>query len=259
MNLELKKKRVAITGASKGIGAAVAEAFAEEGCDIHLVARGAEILDQLADRLRATHNVNVVAHPTDLRKSAEVNRLGQMLPDIDILVNNAGDIPGGSLEALDEAGWRQGWELKVFGYINLTRIMYSKMKAQGGGVIINNIGAAGDRVDFNYIAGSTGNAGLMAFTRALGSRSLDHNIRVVGVSPGPVETDRIVTLMKGIARTRFNDENRYPELMAHWPRGRAAKPREIADMIAFLASDRSAYTSGTVVTIDGGLSSRGGF
>jgi NAD(P)-dependent dehydrogenase (short-subunit alcohol dehydrogenase family) len=209
--------------------------------------------------LRASHGVEVTTHVVDLRVSEDVKRLGRELPEIDVLVNNAGDIPGGPLEAIDEDTWRRGWELKVFGYISLTRIIYSRMKGQGGGVIINNIGVAGERVDFEYIAGSTGNAALMAFTRAQGSRSLDHGIRVVGVNPGPVETARIVTLMKAKARTRLSDEKRYEELMADWPRGRAAKPREIADMIAFLASDRSAYTSGAIVTVDGGLSARGGF
>jgi hypothetical protein len=130
------------------------------------------------------------------------------------------------------------------------------MKARGHGVIVNDIGAAGERFDFDYIAGSAGNAALMAFTRALGGRSLQDNIRVVGINPGPVETDRIVSLMKRQAESRFGDAERYPELMQRFPRGRAAKPREIADMMAFLASERSGYTSGTIVTIDGGISAR---
>jgi len=130
------------------------------------------------------------------------------------------------------------------------------MKARGGGVIINDIGAAGERFDADYIAGSAGNAALMAFTRALGGKSLDDKIRVIGINPGPVETDRIVSLMKAGAKSRFGDEERYRELMARFPLGRAAKPREIADMMAFLASDRSSYTTGVIVTIDGGICAR---
>ncbi len=125
------------------------------------------------------------------------------------------------------------------------------MKARGSGVIINIIGAAGERFDYNYITGSTGNAALMAFTKSLGGGSLHHGVRVIGINPGPVQTDRIVTLMKARARDRFGDESRYPELMKNYPLGRPAKPREIADMTAFLASDRSGYTSGSIVTIDG--------
>jgi NAD(P)-dependent dehydrogenase (short-subunit alcohol dehydrogenase family) len=256
MDLNLRGKNALITGASKGIGAATAEALAEEGCGLRLAARDQGTLDVLAMRLREKHGVEVHTHAVDLRKAQDVERLAAWSGDIDILVNNAGDIPGGSLSGVSEDAWRHAWDLKVFGYINLTRLVYSRMKTRGHGVIINDIGAAGERFDFNYIAGSAGNAALMAFTRALGGRSLDDNIRVVGVNPGPVETDRIVNLMKAQAKARHGDETRYRELMARFPLGRAAKPREIADMIAFLASDRSAYTSGVVFTIDGGICAR---
>jgi len=200
--------------------------------------------------------VACVGHAVDLRYGEELARLADAVGDIDVLVNNAGDIPGGSLEKVDGEAWRHAWQLKVFGYIDLTRLIYARMKARGGGVIVNDIGAAGERFDFDYIAGSTGNAALMAFTRALGGKSLQDNIRVVGINPGPVETDRIVSLMKTQAKARFGDEARYRELMARFPLGRAAHPREIADMMAFLASDRSAYTSGVIVTIDGGICAR---
>ena len=258
MDLRLKGKSVLITGASKGIGAAAAEAFAEEGCSVHLLARDEAALSALAERLRRAHGVDAVVHAVDLRQPDQLEAAAASVSDIDILVNNAGDIPSGALDAVDEAAWRHGWELKVFGYINLTRRIYAAMKVRGGGVIVNDIGAAGERFDFDYIAGSTGNAALMAFTRALGSRSLRDNIRVVGINPGPVETDRIVMLMKSQAAVHLGDENRYPELVKHLPLGRAAKPREIADLMVFLASERSAYTSGVIFTVDGGISARGG-
>lgn len=253
MDLNLCGRSALITGASKGIGAAAAEALAEEGCNLRLAARSKLELEHLAKRLRAEHGVKVAVHVADLRKSEDIAALAAAASDIDILINNAGDIPGGPLDKVFEDTWRHGWELKVFGYINLTRLIYAQMKAHGNGVIINDIGAAGERFDSNYIAGSTGNAALMAFTRALGGRSLRDNIRVVGINPGPVETDRIVTLMKTQAKNQFDDEGRYVELMAQFPKGRPAKPREIADMMAFLASDRSGYTSGVIVTIDGGM------
>ena len=172
--------------------------------------------------------------------------------DIDILVNNAGDIPGGSIDKIDEATWRHAWELKVFGYINLTRAIYAQMKARGHGVIVNDIGAAGEKFDANYICGSAGNAALMAFTRALGGKSLADNIRVVGINPGPVGTDRHVTLLKTRAKNQFGDENRYKEFQKGMPLGRPAHAREIGDLMAFLASDRSGYTSGVIFTVDGG-------
>ena len=258
MDLHLRGKSVLITGASKGIGAAAAEVFAEEGCDLHLAARGQKALEVLAERLAADHGVEVRTHAVDLRRAADLDRLAEAAGEIDILINNAGDVPGGSLELIDEATWRHAWELKVFGYINLTRRIYAAMKARGRGVIVNDIGSAGERFDANYIAGAAGNAALMTFTRALGGRSLEDGIRVVGINPGPVETDRIISLMKRQAAARFGDESRYAEIMSRFPLGRAAKPREIADLMAYLASDRSAYTSGVVFTVDGGISARGG-
>jgi len=255
MDLHLKGKRVLITGASRGIGAAAAEVFAQEGCELHLAARSLKSFGNMGSRMLAEFGVKCTTHVVDLRKPEDLARLAKDAGDADILINNAGDIPGGPLDKIDEATWRHAWELKVFGYINLTRLIYAQMKAWGG-VIINDIGAAGERFDFDYIAGTSGNAALMAFTRALGSKSLRDNIRVVGINPGPVETDRIVALMKTQAKARFGDEERYRELMARFPLGRAARPQEIADMMAFLASDRSAYTSGVIVTIDGGISAR---
>lgn len=254
MDLHLRGKSVLITGASKGIGAAAAEAFAEEGCNVHLAARNMEAMEALAARLGASHPVNITAHAVDLRRAEDIDRLARETKGIDILVNNAGDVPGGTLDKIDEATWRQGWELKVFGYINLTRLVFADMKARGHGVIINDIGAAGERFDYDSIAASVGNAALMAFTKSLGGRSLHFGVRVVGINPGPVQTDRMLALMKTFARNRFGDEGRYPELMKNFPQGRAAKPREIADMMAFLASDRSGYTSGVIITIDGAAS-----
>ena len=253
MDLHLRGKRVLITGASKGIGAAAAEAFAEEGCNLLLAARSGEQLKALAQRLRSAHQIDAATIVTDLRKQEDISRLVKEAADIDILVNNAGDIPGGSIDKIDEATWRHAWELKVFGYINITRAIYARMKARGGGVIVNDIGVAGEKFDANYICGSTGNAAIMSFTRALGSKSLADNIRVVGINPGPVGTDRHVTLLKTRAKNQFGDENRYTEFQKGLPLGRPAHAREIGDLMAFLASDRSAYTSGVIFTVDGGI------
>ena len=174
-----------------------------------------------------------------------------------ILVNNAGAIPGGSLEKVDEASWREAWNLKVFGYINLTRAVYANLAASGGGVIVNVIGAAGERQDYNYVAGSTGNAGLMAFTRALGSESAKDNIRVVAINPGMTETERLVTLMRGVAEDKGRDPDDWRSELSGLPFGRPGTAAEVADLVAFLASKRASYISGTVVTIDGGSSARG--
>ena len=99
-----------------------------------------------------------------------------------------------------EDRWRAAWDLKVYGYINMCRRFYALMKQRGRGVIINVLGMAGERMDVGYIAGSTGNAGLMAFTKALGGAASADNLRVVGINPGAIATDRLVTMMKKRAR-----------------------------------------------------------
>ena len=176
----------------------------------------------------------------DLRDGKALARLAETAWPFDILINNAGDIPQGTIETVDEAKWRHAWELKVFGYINLTRLVYAKMKAQGHGVIVNILGAAGERLNAGYIAGSTGNAGLMAFTRTLGSRSLAGQYKSGRHQSGPGRNRPHDHPPQGAgARQQFGDENRWRELIKNYPLGRAASPREIADMMAFLASDRS--------------------
>jgi NAD(P)-dependent dehydrogenase (short-subunit alcohol dehydrogenase family) len=126
------------------------------------------------------------------------------------------------------------------------------MKARRAGVIINVIGAAGESFPTGYIAGAAGNASLMAFTRALGKGAPADGLRVVAINPGPVETDRLVMLRRAEAQAKFGDPERWRELTAGMPFGRAASPKEIANAVAFLASPLSAYTTGTVLTINGG-------
>ncbi|WP_375456807.1 SDR family oxidoreductase, partial [uncultured Methylobacterium sp.] len=122
--------------------------------------------------------------------------------------------------------------------------------------ILNNIGNGGEVCDPNYIEGAAGNAALMAMTRALGGSSLDDNIRVVGVNPGPVDTTRIYTMLRKFAETKLGDAGRYEELLERYPLKRPAKVHEVTDLFLFLASFRSGYTSGTIVTVDGGIASK---
>lgn len=256
MDLGLNGKSVLVTGASQGIGEGLARAFAAEGASLKLTARRKELLAALATTLGKDFGTHVEFFPMDLTAPGAAEDLAEQAGDVDILVNNAGVIPGGNLAAIDEAAWREGWELKVLGYINLCRLYYQRMKAAGGGVIVNNIGNAGERHDAEYIAGTTGNASLMAFTKALGGASLDDGIRVVGVNPGPVDTPRIYKLLRQRAVEWFGDESRWEELRDRYPLKRPAKVEEITDAIMFLASDRSGYTSGAILTIDGGIASR---
>lgn len=257
MDLNLRGRTALITGASKGIGLGAAEVLAEEGVNVVLVSRTQADLDAVRDNVASRWNVRAEVHAFDISDSANVDRLAALHSDIDILVNNAGAIPAGNLQEIDEARWREAWDLKVYGYVNMCRRFYTEMKQRGRGVIIDILGMAGERMDAGYVAGSTGNAGLMAFTKTLGGAASADNLRVVGINPGAIATDRLVTVMKKRAQDRLGDANRWEELMKPLPSGRAGTSEEIGWMVAFLASDKSAYTSGTIITIDGGAANRG--
>ncbi len=253
MDLGLQGRKALVTGASKGIGLACARSLAAAGCHVHLVARTDYDLLSAQTRLQAETNVSVTCSAADLSQSEAVSALCEEHADTDILVNNAGAIPGGTLLDIDEETWRHAWDLKVFGYINMCRLMYAAMRGRGG-VIINVIGAGGERVSSGYAAGAGGNAALMGLGRALGGTSRKHNIRVVGVNPGQIVTERLETLQRGIAEKRWGDGDRWRELWdENYPPG---QPEHIGDMVAFLASDRSANTTGTIITIDGGHCAR---
>jgi NAD(P)-dependent dehydrogenase (short-subunit alcohol dehydrogenase family) len=257
MNLELRGLTALITGASRGIGRAIAESLAAEGCNLVLASRSAQDLATARSEITAAHGVEIETIAIDLSEPASIDKLVEHSPNVDILVNNAGAIRRGELLDIDETRWRAMWETKVFAYINLTRHYYARMRERGNGVIVNIIGLAAEKLDDQYIAGSSGNAALVAFTRALGSRSIDFGVRVVGINPGWVETDRAVSSLRGRAQAELGDAERWRELIATtMPRGRLITPKEIGDVVAFAASARASGISGHILTVDAGMAAR---
>jgi NAD(P)-dependent dehydrogenase (short-subunit alcohol dehydrogenase family) len=226
--------------------------LSDEGCNLILVARTRDTLEAAAAEIRASRQVNVRVIAADLSSDAAVKRVAEEAGEIDILVNNAGAIPPGDIAAVNDETWRRAWDLKVFGFISFCRAVYPRMAARRSGVIVNVIGAAGEKFPPGYIAGAAGNASLMAFTRALGRQAPKDGIRVVAINPGPVETDRLIMLRRAEAAQKFGDAERWRDLTKDMPFGRAAHPAEIGHAVAFLASPLSGYTSGSVLTIDGG-------
>lgn len=243
MNLELQGKSVLVTGGSKGIGLACARAFAAEGCRVHIASRNRERLEE------AKKSFGGEAHVADLRDGKALRALAEACASVDILVNNAGDIPGGTIEAIDEAKWRHAWELKVFGYVNLTRELFTRMKARGSGVIVNVIGMAAEHPSFEYVCGAAANAGLGAFTKAMGKGSAAFGVRVLGVHPPATRTDRIIPLMKAAAKDKLGDESRWEELIGTGSFGQMIEPEQVADMVAFLASRRAGKLSGVMLNL----------
>jgi len=256
MDLNLAGRTALITGGSRGIGFAVAKRLASEGVNLHLAARAPEQLAKAAEELRGAAPVEVNTYALDLSRPAARQKLIESCTDIDILVNNAGNIPSGTIDEMDDKTWREAWELKLFGFIDLTRAYFTRMKEKHNGVIINIIGAAGERPDYTYIAGSAANAALMAMTRALGGVSPDFNIRVLGINPGAVATERTIEQSKRRAQRRYGDASRWQERYKLMPFGHPQTPDQIGALVNFLASDLAGYITGTIITADGGVVAR---
>jgi NAD(P)-dependent dehydrogenase (short-subunit alcohol dehydrogenase family) len=254
MDLGLAGKQVLITGGSKGIGLAIAHAFAAEGAHLIIVSRNETVLEKAAGEVRRKHNAEVSAHPGDLSHGGVRERLHQAYSEVDILINNAGAIPGGGIAEVSMERWQEAWSLKVFGYIHLCQLYLAKMKARRSGTIINIIGMGGRAVRPDYICGAAGNAALIGFTNALGAETPSYDVRVFGINPAATMTDRIVALSKMRARTQFGDEGRWQELLnaEKLPFGRIKTAEEVAALAAMLASPQVHYLSGTVIDMDGG-------
>ncbi len=251
MDLGLAEKKVVITGGSRGIGFAAAESFLAEGAYVAITGRG-ESVEAAVRTLEKGHRGRISGLQVDFENGLGVPELVARLEATDVIVNNAGAIPGGGLESVDDASWRRSWDVKLHAYIDVARQALPLMMERGKGVIVNVIGIAGADPRYDYVCGSAANAALIAFTKAVGGHSTSRGVRVVGLNPGPTQTDRLMSLYKSRARERFGDENRWQEMLSHLPFGRPARPQEMADLIVFLSSERASYLSGVVIDADGG-------
>jgi len=256
MDLNLRGRSALITGGSRGIGYGIARSLAAEGCHLHLASRSAADLEAARKTLEAEFGVKVTCHAGDLSDGAKAAALARSCADVDFLINNAGAIPHGPLSALDDATLRTAWDLKLFGFLSITRELYAAMCQRKRGVIVNIIGVAGERPVASYIGGSIANAGLMAMSKALGAESPKFGVRVIGINPGSTETDRQIVRWRAKAEKELGSADRWREITTGFPFGRLATVAEVADTVAFLCSERSGYTTGTVITIDGGATAQ---
>jgi len=249
MNTGLKGKVALVTGGSKGIGFAIAQALAAEGCHLRLAARDLVSLNAARDTIKSNYAVDVKVQSANLSEPGVAETLAADFPETDILINSAGAIARGSLLNIDPAGFREGFEGKVMASMMLCRALYPHMMSRKYGVIVNVIGIAGEKLNPNSIGTSVANAALIAFTKAFGAESVDHGVRVLGINPGLIHTGRTDNLLH--PKTEV-DRLAYAKVMANLPYGRMGKPEEVASLAVFLASDAAKYISGDVISVDAG-------
>lgn len=260
MELGLRGKTAVITGGSKGIGRAIAAALAAEGVNLVLAARGPEALEQTARELSDAHGVRVEPYAADLSEAEAVAGLAAFataqLDRVEILVNNAGAIPAGTLESLDDETWHRAYDLKLWGYIRLTRALVPAMRARRSGAILNIIGNAGRQPSAAYIAGGPANAALMNFTKGLAAALGPDGVRVNAINPGPIRTERMRAMaeQRAAASGRSLAEEEAGSARGV-PLGRAGTPEEVANVAVFLVSDAASYVHGAIVPVEGGATS----
>jgi 3-oxoacyl-[acyl-carrier protein] reductase len=261
MNLGLAAKMALVTGGSRGIGRAVAQGLAAEGARVAIVARDGAALEAAVAEIKAKTGATVEAITADLSELSGVTRVvddaRRRLGRLDILVNNAGAIRAGDFLQIPDEQWVADWNLKLLGYIRMARAVFPLMREQGGGRIINIVGAAARNPAATYLVGGAANAALVNFTKGLADLGAKSNILVTAVSPAATRTERWETMVvrqaeaagKTVEQMRAESEGAYPL-------GRIAVPDDIADLVTFLASDRASFLTGICITVDGG-STRG--
>jgi NAD(P)-dependent dehydrogenase (short-subunit alcohol dehydrogenase family) len=257
MDLELGEKTALVTGGSKGIGRAVAQVLSAEGARVAICARDKAALEKAAGEIRATTGREVVAISANLADLAEVERTvrtaRERLGRIDILVNNAGAIRGGSFLEIPDAQWSDDWSLKLLGYIRMARAVFPLMQEQGGGRIINVVGAAARNPAPTYLTGGAANAALINFSKGLADLGAPHRILVTAVSPAATATARWESLIEQQAKASGKSaEALRAESLAPYKLGRMASPEDVADLVCFLASARASFLTGICITVDGG-------
>jgi len=258
MDFLIKDRRALVTGASLGIGRAVAEELAREGCDVAMVARSVDTLRQAADEIARSSGRRVIAVPADASvPEAIVDAVEQasraLGGSIDILVNNAGSTPEDGIDRLDFAKWQYSVALKQFGYARFAQLVLPAMRAQKWGRIVNVIGRSGHQPRPVYLAGGSVNAGLLSFTKALAEECARDNVLVTGVNPGPIDTPRWRSLREAAVRTRGVTAEQYDgRAIASVPLGRIGTSEEVAAVVLFLCSARASFVTGEIINVDGG-------
>ena len=257
MDLGLKGKVALVAASSRGLGRAVAEELGSEGVDLVLCARGATMLEETAGAIRAATRVRVLAVPADLSQPADVAVVaGAAMKEfgrIDILVTNGGGPPAGPFESHSADAWHAAVRQNLDSVVELTRDVLPGMKERRWGRIINVTSIAVKQPVENLILSNSIRAAVTGFARTLANEVAPFGVTVNNVMPGYTRTDRVTELATKNAKLKGTSS---ADEVAVWekqiPLGRLGEPREFAAMVAFLASERASYVTGSSIAVDGG-------
>lgn len=257
MNLELEGKVALVAGSSAGIGRAVAAELAREGASLVICARGEDRLESAREALEEEHRVPVEAVPADLSEETEVKRVVEgglrRFGRIDVLFTNTGGPPAGPFEAHDAEAWRFAVRQNLESVLNLAREVLPGMKERGWGRIVNCTSVAVKQPIDGLILSNSVRAAVTGFARTLANEVAPHGITVNNVLPGFTRTERLEDLAHRNAEDRgVSVEEAYAQWNREIPAGRLAEPQEIGALVAFLASERAGYVTGTSIPVDGG-------
>ena len=256
MELELTGKTVLITGGSEGIGKAAALEFAREGARVAICARREDVLEAAAGEIRAATGRQVVAIVADVSTldgcNGFVQQAASQLGGADILVNNAGRSAGAPFDALPDADWMPDIDLKLMAAIRCSQAAIPFMKQAGGGRIINITHVGGKAPGAGTLPSSVSRAAGIALTKAMSKDLAKDNILVNTICVGLIKSGQIERAARGRSPDATLDEA-YARMGGAIPLGRVGESREVAAMIAFLASPLGAYITGASINIDGGM------
>lgn len=252
MDLQLRSKVVLITGGTKGIGLACARAFLDEGARVAISSRSPVNIEAARQALG-----DVFTFPADLCHSdqalALVEQTEQALGPIDILVNSAGAALRTPPAELTPAHWVRAMDAKFFSYINVIDPLIKRMAERGSGVVVNVIGNGGKLATPTHLAGGAANAALMLATAGLASAYAGQGVRVVGINPGLIDTERVTQGFAADARmSGAEPESIRAKRIGRIPLGRMGTAAEIANAVVFLASGAASYITGVNISMDGG-------